>query len=118
MAALELGAFDFVAKPVGGTVKENRQVLQHDLRPRVEAFARIRHVRKILHGQGPPPSFVSAKPPSTDNDDVARRMRRVVDANRGRTEVVAIGISTGGPQTLNRMLPQPASGCYNKPSTY
>ena len=106
MTALDLGAFDFVAKPAGGTPEENIRMLQQELRPKIEAFARTRHVHKILYGHGPSPPVGIAPPPSTDENDVARRMRRIVDDATGRVEVVAVGISTGGPQALNRMLPR------------
>ncbi|HYW80536.1 MAG TPA: chemotaxis-specific protein-glutamate methyltransferase CheB, partial [Thermoguttaceae bacterium] len=106
MAALELGAFDFVAKPTKGTAEENFVTLQQDLRPKVEAFARTRNVHDILHGHGPPPPAGLTPLPSTDNNDVASRMGRIVANTSGRAEIVAIGISTGGPQALNHMLPQ------------
>lgn len=127
MVALELGAFDFVAKPTGGTPEENIGVLRQELRPRIEAYARTRHVRKILCGQqpaekgtgsicrdGPRPTSgrcpASQKPDRSplppQGNDVAGRMRRIAGEIAGRAEVVAVGISTGGPQALNLMLPQ------------
>ncbi len=106
MTALELGAFDFVAKPTGSNIEENARMLRQDLRPKIEAFARQRHVQGILHGCSPPPPVAMPAPPSTDEDDVARRMRRIVSCGSGQVDAVAVGISTGGPQALNRMLPQ------------
>ena len=53
LAALELGAFDFVAKPVGGDTEKNFKRLRQELRPRIEAFARTWQIHQILHGHGP-----------------------------------------------------------------
>jgi two-component system, chemotaxis family, protein-glutamate methylesterase/glutaminase len=106
MAALELGAFDFVAKPVGGNAEENIRMLQQELRPRIEAFARKRRVHEILHGHGPPPPAAMPAPLATDENDVVRRMSRIANTGSGHVDVVAVGISTGGPQALNHMLPQ------------
>jgi len=104
MMALELGAFDFVAKPSGGDAKENARVLKQELGPRIEAFARRNRVHEILHGHGPPPPAAMPALPATDENDVVQRMRRV--ASVGHVDVVAVGISTGGPQALSHMLPQ------------
>jgi two-component system chemotaxis response regulator CheB len=46
--ALELGAFDFVAKPIGGTCEENVRALAIELQPKIGAFARSLRVRKLL----------------------------------------------------------------------
>ncbi len=120
--ALELGAFDFVTKPVGAAPDENVRILREKLRPKIEAFARTSHVRRILRGHEPEQEgtgpicakhalgrsgkLAASCPPSTNENDVARRMRRIVDTGAGRAEVIAVGISTGGPQALNGMLPQ------------
>ncbi len=96
LAALDLGAFDFVPKPAGGNAEENTKILARDLRPRIEAFARKMRVADLLHG-----SIAKAQ---SDANDVAQRMQRIT--NGGPTEVVAVGISTGGPQALNQMLPK------------
>jgi two-component system, chemotaxis family, protein-glutamate methylesterase/glutaminase len=104
MEALQLGAFDFVVKPSGGTLEENLMRLRDDIRPKIEAFARTRRIETGRHGvgSGPPASHVSSAESS-----VAQRLRRVVAATAptGTPEVVALGISTGGPQALTRMLP-------------
>ncbi len=106
MDALELGAFDFVAKPAGGSTEENARMLQQELRPKIEAFARARRVHKILRGHEPPSIAAVTAPPCADENDVASRMRRIVSGVTGQPEVVAVGISTGGPQALSQMLPQ------------
>lgn len=181
--ALQLGAFDFVTKPSGGTPETNRATLRSALDPVVRAFTRRREIRGILRGTGaagpkdttattppgssrspgrpgaampappaPPaasrpqsvrpsmpgttgpsvslrgvsrPAGLSAPPAWTGRsrgagsksgmepaptattaplDDVSRRMNRL--AGSARPEMVLIGISTGGPNALTRMLPQ------------
>ena len=42
---LELGAFDFVAKPAGGSLEENRSRLAIELGSRLQAFTRTYQVR-------------------------------------------------------------------------
>ena len=38
--ALELGAFDFLAKPEGGSREENLATLRHSMQPLIRAFQR------------------------------------------------------------------------------
>ena len=53
IAALESGAFDFVAKPVGSNCDESFRTLQQQLRSKIEGFARTMHVREVLNGLTP-----------------------------------------------------------------
>jgi two-component system, chemotaxis family, protein-glutamate methylesterase/glutaminase len=101
MEALQLGAFDFVVKPSGGTLEDNVMRLREDIQPKIEAFARTRRIETVRHGVG------SGAHVSIDEASVAQRLRRVAAATApaGTPEVVALGISTGGPQALTRMLP-------------
>src|SRR5664279_4875824 len=46
--ALELGAFDFITKPEGGTPAENLAHLRECLLPIVRAFERRRDIRQML----------------------------------------------------------------------
>ncbi len=110
VAALKLGAFDFVLKPAGNDAAQNAAALERDLREKIEAFARTRISRATAAVR----SVATTKPPATTNgsaaatpcaSDVCRRMSRISRGPSGRPEVVAIGISTGGPQALSRMLP-------------
>ncbi len=106
MEALELGAFDFVAKPVGATLEESSQMLQQELCPKLKAFGRTRQVHKILRGQSSACHGTATQPPAKNRKGAEHRDHPVVGGGRGQAEVIAIGISTGGPQALNRMLPQ------------
>lgn len=121
--ALELGAFDFVTKPVGGSLEQNREAIRASLAPLVRAYAQRREVRRLLHGRpaapvlaaspSAPPAPASAPPPtaspkasaSADLATVGQRMSHI-SAGRARPELIVLGISTGGPNALGRMLPE------------
>ncbi len=89
---LELGAFDFVAKP-DGTVSANMGVVAAELLAKLKAAALSRNALERR-----PRSSERRKPyqaPSGAMFDKVTRQR-----------AVAIGISTGGPATLQEVLPQ------------
>lgn len=94
--ALELGAFDFVAKPTGKDLKTNKEILRAHLGQIVRAFLTRHAVRSLMRGK----AVVSPGALKTD-------MRGLCPKRNGRpVEIVAIGISTGGPNALGRLLPQ------------
>jgi len=102
MKALELGAFDFITKPTKGNPDENRAWLSAELAPRVKAFARRREIQGLLrHGQAPPATVV-LKPTAPPPPQAAARP---VSQPPSRPELVAIGVSTGGPNALVAVLP-------------
>lgn len=98
--ALEKGAVDFIQKPDKGSFEENSQRLREDMK-RVLRLVQIRL--------------------ATGNVDTARRTVALpVDNRREKSNsvlsppstkipkkiaVIAIGVSTGGPEALNRLLP-------------
>ena len=108
VAALKQGAFDFVAKPSSDSLEKNSAFLRQELGQKIQAFARSKHIRTILHGAG-------LAPPHTSTQPVARRpvatehsvgVRRGLEFRICRPEVVVLGISTGGPASLTQMLPR------------
>jgi two-component system chemotaxis response regulator CheB len=87
LKALSLGAFDFVAKP-------------HDVAARMPEIAR-ELIAKIKAAAQSRPLPVSIVP------EVQRPSRKDLPESRNRpSQIVAIGISTGGPQALQYILPQ------------
>jgi two-component system chemotaxis response regulator CheB len=97
--ALELGAFDFVTKPEERTPEANQANLRAHLLPMVQAFSRRREIRSILRGDRtavaadvPPPTLAIPWMP-------ARRLRRT------GPPMVLIGVSTGGPGALAKLVP-------------
>jgi two-component system chemotaxis response regulator CheB len=91
--ALRLGAFDFVLKPSGPNFNENRDRLASDLLPKIRLLASQRKLAPVA-GQAAgacgtlPPLVPAAATPWT------------------RPEIVAIGVSTGGPSALHVLLPK------------
>ncbi|MBN1396153.1 MAG: chemotaxis response regulator protein-glutamate methylesterase [Pirellulales bacterium] len=110
LEALKMGAFDFVVKPCEGSFEANIAMLRRQLMLRIEAFSRAREIRSILHAQPhtrlethvPPPSRIQT------SEDVKNILAATIEDLHGlnEREVVALGISTGGPQALSHMLPR------------
>src|ERR1039457_1207151 len=58
--ALESGAFDFITKPEGGSQKENLARLRDSLASMIQALARKREIRSILHPKTPGSSALAS----------------------------------------------------------
>jgi two-component system chemotaxis response regulator CheB len=84
--ALSMGAFDFVAKP--SDVSARMPEIANDLIAKIKAAAQSRGIRVAPATALTPPEKVRP------------------DAKNRATRVIAIGVSTGGPQALQYMLPQ------------
>ena len=119
LAALELGAFDFALKPTGNSFQESAEQLRRDLAPKLAAYARRQSVRRVLRGQATPssPGIPDQKRAKTELAGLAALVppnysHSAPNTNSPRStpfaqpDVVAIGISTGGPKALTEMLPR------------
>ncbi len=109
--ALELGAFDFLPKPQFGSMAENIVELKRLLAPMLKAFDRRQEIKNILRGKpsekGNLHAAKPAKKPVAKPPDISYRMKKIsVRSRRTRSEIVAIGISTGGPNALATMIPE------------
>lgn len=82
--ALQAGAFDFVAKPSGGTPESNIQALRDELLTKIRAFGLSRRTRVAAVPRTAPPARA---------------------AHRSRIRAIVIGASTGGPRALSDLLP-------------
>ncbi len=103
--ALELGAFDFVTKlQEGGDLAENKKAISGTLSVIVKAFMRRKEIRAAFKAIAPPPSANGQAAPAPAS--VVHRMRSILDKKRAPSEVVAIGVSTGGPNALASMMPR------------
>ena len=91
--ALNLGAVDYVAKP-GGTISLSIDEIRELLVAKVRAAARAKPKKKGLVQQ--------------IRDERARALPRPVAVRRGPAAegLVIIGVSTGGPSTLEEILPK------------
>ncbi len=105
MKALELGAFDYIPKPDSGTIEENKKAIKDSLSLILKAFSRRKEIKQILNRKnvlavpGEKPKTV----PIQQSDKKRLSIPRVRKKNF--SELIAIGISTGGPKALARMLP-------------
>jgi two-component system chemotaxis response regulator CheB len=89
LKALSLGAFDFVAKPADGSSR--MPDIAHELISKIKAAAQSRGVRISSPLELP----VAAPQPKLNHNP-----------RRPPTRLVAIGVSTGGPQSLQYVLSQ------------
>ncbi len=112
LRALELGAFDYILKPQQSASRaEGKQLLKDLLFPIIKAFAKSKYASP-LHERGalrrPLPSrrnTVSAVPVPGARPIAPAAATAPFDRSR-KSEIVVIGVSTGGPAALAQMLPQ------------
>ncbi len=96
-AGLALGAFDFVLKPKGGSPEESMERIRKSLAPKVAAFATSNALTRVRSKRVTVPAEPLVKPTPEFNALSVKR--------DGPIECVVIGISTGGPAALTRLLP-------------
>ena len=103
--ALELGAFDFVPKPDQGTMAENMQKVKAAILPIIDALKRQKATKFKIHEK------IKQKPLTTQgvvnkipaNKVPATAIQR--SPIQSKSEIIGIGISTGGPNALTQMIP-------------
>lgn len=100
MQALNLGAFDFVPKPQEETIELNKEAIRKALFPMLEAYRRQREYKQTLRSGG-----AAFKPAATRPVAALTPVAGVRRNPAQKSEIVAIGISTGGPNALARLLP-------------
>ncbi|MCD6535145.1 MAG: chemotaxis response regulator protein-glutamate methylesterase [Deltaproteobacteria bacterium] len=111
--ALELGAFDFIPKPEGGSMAENQAFIRDALIPKVKAYARRHSIKRLLNGGQRKTSPSSVKQPSGRTTPLPKTAPvktvpgKTVPVKRRHlpSTIITIGISTGGPNALTCMLP-------------
>jgi two-component system chemotaxis response regulator CheB len=109
LEALNLGAVDFIAKP-GGTISLSIDVIRASLvsKVRAAAKARLKPLNPVARSGARAPAGASAGGASAGRADgpAALAARRTF----GSAGVVVIGVSTGGPRTLESILPNLPAG--------
>ncbi len=91
LSALELGAFDFITKPDAGNYQENTRLLVEQFRSTLAALMRHRNLKPATT-RLPEKETITA-PAIVKHDPV-------------RPDIIAIGISTGGPVALAVLIPE------------
>ncbi len=113
LKALELGAFDFILKPQGTDIQANMAEIKNALAPMLKTFAE--HKRGIARIAKTGASVNRLKAPLQKPRPITRTISKTSGAAgrktapisyRGKSEIVTIGISTGGPNALSQMLPR------------
>jgi len=114
MRALELGAYDFILKPTAKNILESKQQLRTLLTPLIKAYQTGRTTVGSLQagsrrGGGRPQTSVGLKaapkisPAITTNRPGGTTLASA--RRQGKSEIITIGISTGGPNALAHMMP-------------
>jgi len=102
MKALDLGAFDFITKPEGASSEQNLATIRQSLVPLLKAYSDQKEIKDTLRGR-----YVPSQQGISAKTDPAPRARITTERNTGRqkAEIIGIGVSTGGPNALARMMP-------------
>lgn len=96
--ALELGAFDFILKPQDESFEQNLVQLEARLLPKIDAWlARTKNNDSARLRESA--SRAGAIPAETKNAPGETRLS-------GQARILSIGISTGGPTALMRLIPR------------
>ncbi len=110
LKALELGAFDFILKPQSKNQLEGKKEIKRLIHPIIKAYLTRSATSPALYRK---PSPIQAKPsllrkPFTESKEAVTPARQIPtkSTHRGRSEIIAIGVSTGGPNALTHVLPK------------
>lgn len=107
LRALELGAFDFILKPQqSANQQEGKRVLKELLQPIIEAFSKSRNAPSLLRSGLKTRPRPPLRPLGRPLESPAGKTRPAATIPRkSKSEIVTIGVSTGGPNALGQMLP-------------
>lgn len=104
--ALQEGAFDFILKPSTKSLDQSVAQLKRDIAPKLQA-CRARTASRTAKRVGSGPQTRTANRAKAAPPRPAKpTSRRGSAAVAQRRDIVAIAVSTGGPQALTRLLPK------------
>lgn len=108
--ALEAGALDFIPKPDGGNAHSNITALRDQLSPIIKLLydGKLSTPKITLNNVAIKPASVekvSTIPPRPGSAKPFNALKRIQN-NLFRPKIIAIGISTGGPNALKSVIPK------------
>lgn len=111
MKALNLGAFDFILKPQATSQIEGKKEIRAALEPILKAFKNSKNGPGLIGKKARLPRSAPGVTPRSGQPLPRTKPLRPLgsgraSASRGKSEIVTIGISTGGPNALNQMMPK------------
>lgn len=109
LKALELGAFDFILKPQSKNQLEGKNQIKQAIEPMIKAYARSLTAPNLLRKsiiQRSKPNKLQNKLSSPKPKEAIPAQKSRPTSHRGRSEIITIGISTGGPNALSQVLPK------------
>lgn len=107
--ALELGAYDFITKPSCGQGPALQAQLREDLFVKIKQFRLIRDVRRAASGRGDHPQLRAVEASAGAQSSTRESATSGLPLSSGKIPahfaMVAIGVSTGGPNALAEVIP-------------
>ncbi len=100
MDALSRGANDYVLKPsgIGKSMSDTSDAIQDEMVPKIRALVTAKRELTTPPPAPDGPPFVFRLPRVTE--------RQIIERRQSPPDVLAIGVSAGGPEALHQILPQ------------